>query len=87
MRRYLWFVLFVSLIFVTDAQLPFVQRGLGGNLGITQCSPKTNPSATIPASFDARETWPDCIQPIRDQVWISFYCKVIETTSLNINKN
>jgi hypothetical protein len=68
MRGCIAVVLFVCLIFVADAQLPFLRRGLGGNLGITQCNARTNPSATIPASFDAREKWPECIQPIRDQV-------------------
>lgn len=67
MRGCIAVVLFVCLIFVADAQLPFLRRGLGGNLGITQCNARTNPSATIPASFDAREKWPECIQPIRDQ--------------------
>eukprot|EP01119_Soliformovum_irregulare_P015482 TRINITY_DN435_c0_g1_i2.p1 TRINITY_DN435_c0_g1~~TRINITY_DN435_c0_g1_i2.p1 ORF type:complete len:296 (-),score=57.44 TRINITY_DN435_c0_g1_i2:45-932(-) len=43
--------------------------GLGGNLGIYDCNPYSEPAVypTLPTSFDARSKWGDCISPIRNQ--------------------
>jgi hypothetical protein len=55
---------FLALCTSADAR-----RGLGGNLGIVYCPLKaaliSYPS--IPATYDLRDAWPQCMSPILNQ--------------------